>query len=143
MGYDVKYPMVRQGDPSEKSDFKNPGRGVHRPFGLEPPCAQNAAHSRLSLPRHILRLLICAQADKTALAQMPVCCPFRVLKLSDELRYQPYQSFIFAAVRPAPYLPSFACGRFANGHSLTSSGFIFLSKFARDTRGRPLRACDV
>lgn len=48
-------------------------------------------------------------------------------------------SAIFAAVRPAPHLPAFFSGRFANGHSFTSRGFIFLNSSARDAGVNPLR----
>jgi hypothetical protein len=48
-------------------------------------------------------------------------------------------SAIFAAGKPAPYRPAFFSGRFANGHSLISSGFSFLNSSALDPGVKPLR----
>ena len=93
----------------------------------------------LSLPHHIPRRLIRAQADKAALAQMPVSRPFRVLKLSHKLRSQPHAILHLCAVSLAPHLPFFVWDRLANGHSLTSSGFILFSKSTRDAGSKPLR----
>jgi hypothetical protein len=48
-------------------------------------------------------------------------------------------SAIVAAVRPAPHRPAFFSGRLAKGHSLISSGFIFLNSSARNAGVKPLR----
>jgi len=48
-------------------------------------------------------------------------------------------SAIFAAVNPAPQRPAFFSGKFANGHSLTCSGLIFLNNSTRDAGVNPLR----
>lgn len=76
-------------------------------------------------------LSILAQSHKHAVPKLAARHPFDELELSNcGLSHR--HSTIFAAVRPAPQRPAVFSGKFAKGHSLISSGFIFLNNSALD-----------
>src|ERR1700688_1120265 len=93
----------------------------------------------LSFSPNVLRFPILAQSHKLAVPKVAVRRPFDELELPDDCGLSHRHSTIFAAARPAPQRPAFFSGKFAKGHSLISSGLIFLNNSALDAGVKPLR----
>src|SRR5215831_13295759 len=95
--------------------------------------------SRSCFPPHIRRLLVLGQRHEARMPQVIVLSPLHELELPHEPGLEPSALCHFADVRPAPQRPAFFSGKFANGHSLISSGLIFLNSSAREAGVNPLR----
>ena len=68
---------------------------------------------------------------------------FKKRDLCDQNWLNQRQSFIFAAVRPAPHRPLVASGKFTNGHSLLAKPRNFLNTCWRPIGVKPLRVQDT
>ena len=90
-------------------------------------------------PAHVLRFLIVPKRYKLAVPQVRVLVHSTNSNCPTSTGFSHRHSAIFGAVSPAPQRPAFFSGRFANGHSLISSGLSFLNSSARDAGVKPLR----